>query len=163
MEQFKQMINSSKFKKAISILLGLVAILFVFQLGMFVGFKKAAFSNRIGENYFREMRGGQNDFLLGFRAGDFINEHGAIGTIIQIKPSFIVVEDRDGDEKTVNISTSTQIKFMNDLKTKDDLKIDDFVVVFGAPRNATSTEIEARLIRIMPTSSNVFGGMHMMQ
>ena len=150
--KFKGVVGSEGFKKALYVILAILAALFVFQLGMLLGFRKASFSDKIGGNYFREIRG-RDDFLLGFRIGDFLSSHGAVGNIVGIKLPMIVVADNEGNEKTVEISAGTQIKFMDDIKTQKDLKIDDFVVVFGAPSDGDPI-IEARLIRIMPPVEN---------
>ena len=57
MEQIKNVLKDSKVKKAIYILSCIIAVLVIFQAGMFVGFKKAGFSYRTGEQYFRQMNG----------------------------------------------------------------------------------------------------------
>ena len=152
MEQIKQVLKESKIKKVIYILGCILIVLVIFQAGMFVGFKKAGFAFRTGEQYFRQMKGPDNQFM-GMDRGDFGNSHGAIGKIISIKLPSIIIADRDGIEKTIVVSSSTDIKqFKNSVKIED-LKIDDFVTVIGNPNE--KAEVEAILIRIMPDPSNM--------
>jgi hypothetical protein len=161
MEHFKKLVQSDGFKKALFIILGVVALLFVFQLGMFFGFQKALFSDRVGGDYFRLMNGDRNDFFMGFRIGDFLNSHGAIGKIVGIKLPVIVVEDNDGDNKSVQIASSTQIKYMNTAEQAGDLKLGDFIVVFGAPTDDAPV-INAQLIRVLPPASSLMNNGSMM-
>jgi len=148
MEQIKEVLKESKVKNLIFVLGCILAGLIIFQAGMFVGFKKAGFSFRTGEEYFRQMNGRPNDQFMGINRGDFENSHGAMGKIISIKLPFIVVSEPQGSEKTIVISTSTDIKkFKGSIKSTD-LKVNDFVVVIGSPTD--NAEVEAKLIRIMP-------------
>ena len=153
MEQIKNVLKDSKVKKASYILSCIIAVLVIFQAGMFVGFKKAGFSYRTGEQYFRQMNGRPNDKFMGMNRGDFGNSHGATGKILSINLPIVVVTDRDGVEKTITISTSTDIKKFKDSVKAEDLKINDFITVIGNPND--KTEVEAKLIRIMPDPANI--------
>ena len=147
MEQIKTVFKNKKIKWTVCILGGVFIALLIFQTGMFVGFSKASFSYRTGEQYFRQMNG---DFggPMGIQRGDFSNSHGTIVKIVSIKLPLIVVSDKDGTEKSVLISTSTSIKqFRNDIASGD-LKVNDFIAVIGDPNN--KSQVEAKLIRIMP-------------
>ena len=107
----KEIIKSNKFKIAIYIIAGILVLLLVFQAGMLAGFQKASYSNRIGEMYFQKMNGSIDDGpMADFNRGNLPNAHGAIGQIISIDGQNIVVEDRDGTDKTIKISSSTIIK-----------------------------------------------------
>ncbi|WP_420266680.1 hypothetical protein [Candidatus Magnetominusculus dajiuhuensis] len=130
--------------------------LLIFQAGMFVGFKKAGFSYRVGEQYFRQMNGRPNDQFMGMNRGDFENSHGAIGKIISISLPSVIISDKDNTEKTILISSSTDIRKFKDSIKPEDLKINDFVTVIGNPND--KAEIEARLVRIMPDPANMQGG-----
>ena len=153
MEDIKKVLKNSKVKWAICILGCVVVALIIFQAGMFVGFKKAEFSYRTGEQYFRQMNGRPDDLFMGMNRSDFENSHGAIGKIISINLPKIVVTDIDGIEKTITISTSTDIKKFKDSIKPEDLKINDFVTVIGNPTE--KAEVEAKLIRIMPNPANM--------
>jgi len=147
-EKIKKIVKSENFKISVYVLAGILVLLFVFQAGMFVGFKKASFSFGMGENYFREMNGRQNDPMMGLQRGDFGNAHGAIGQIVGLNLPNIVVEDRDGANKTVNISSSTSLKGVKGNIKAEDLKLNDHIVVFGSSNN--DSVVDARLIRMMP-------------
>ncbi len=148
---FKNMSNSKRFKVAVFIIAEILILLVIFQAGIFLGYRKASFYNRIGERYFSEING--RGMMMGIRNDSFSNTHGAIGQIIQIKLPIITVLDRDGLEKAVTISSSTAIKNMNvDIK-KEDLKINDYVVIFGSDLDDNSI-VDARLIRILPSPLN---------
>lgn len=148
MEQVKDFLKNTKTKKIIKILGFVVIALLIFQAGMFVGFKKASFSFKTGEQYFRQMSGKPNDRFMGINRGDFGNSHGAIGKVVSIELPSIVISDKDGIEKTILISTSTSIKEAKNTIKDTDLQIDEFVTVIGDPNS--NAEIEAKLIRIMP-------------
>ena len=156
MEKVKEVLGKSKVKKVICVLGYVFVALLIFQAGMFVGFKKAGFAYRTGEQYFKQMNGRPDDQFMGMNRGDFGNSHGATGKIISINLPSIVVADVGGIEKTIIISTSTDIKqFKNSVKAED-LKINDIVTVIGNPND--SAEVEAQLIRIMPDPTNMSFG-----
>jgi hypothetical protein len=149
MDKIKKFAQSKNFIKALKII-GVVFILFfVFQLGMFVGFQKASFSFRVGENYFRQMQGRPGDFSMGIKGGDFANPHGSIGKIIKISLPIIIIEDRDNIEKKALIGSDTVLKGVKDNIKVNDLKVGDMVMVIGTP-NDDNIQIEAKLIRILP-------------
>ena len=86
---------------------------------------------------------------MGIGKDDFPNSHGAIGKILSIKLPIIVVSDRDNVEKTIIVGTSTDIRQMRNQLGAKDLRVNDFITVIGEPN--TNAEIEAKLIRLMPT------------
>jgi hypothetical protein len=148
----KHSVQSTAFKR---ILMGLgvaFLVLVIFQLGVFVGFRKAAFSEHMGENYFRTFDGddrgpGMMGFMMPPRQG-FSGAHGTTGKIISIALPNIIVEDIDKVEKTVVIDEDATIRqFRTDLKPTD-LKVGDSVIIIGAPND--KGQIEARLIRLVP-------------
>ena len=153
MEQIKKALGESKVKRIICILGYALIVLIVFQAGMFVGFKKAEFSYRTGEQYFRQMSGRLSNQFMGMNRSDFGNSHGAAGKIITINLPIMIVSDKDGIEKTIIISTSTDIRKFKDSISAEDLKVNDFVTVLGNPTD--KAELEAKLIRIMPEPENI--------
>jgi len=152
MQKVKTFFGSKKGKISVFIVGGIILALVIFQAGMFVGFKKASFSFRMGEQYFRQMKGGQEPFG-GIGRDNFGNSHGAIGKIISVNLPLLVVSDKDGIEKTIIISTSTEIKKFKEAIQQEDLKVDDFVTVVGSPND--KSQVEARLIRIMPSPEEI--------
>jgi hypothetical protein len=153
MEQVKEVLKKSKVKWIICILGSIVVALLIFQAGIYVGVNKASFSFKMGEQYFRQMNNMPNDNFMGMNRQDFTDSHGSAGKIISIKLPLIVVADKDGVEKTILISTSTEIKQFKDSIKPSDLKINDYIAVIGTPDN--NAELEARLIRIMPDPENM--------
>ncbi|MFA5934365.1 MAG: hypothetical protein WC827_00545 [Candidatus Paceibacterota bacterium] len=152
-KKIKEYFGSMKTEK-VPIIIGIVLLIIVsFQAGMFVGFKKASFSFRTGENYFREMNGQRNNPMMGIVRDDFPAIHGAVGKIIKISSDSIVVLDKDQKEKIITVSTSTLIKRFNEDIKLSDLKVDDFIAVIGSPDNNIS--VGAKLIRVMPDPKNI--------
>lgn len=154
----QEFLKSKTFKK---ILIGLgvfIIALFVFQAGIFVGYRKASFSYKWGDNYTRTF-GGDNlrngGRIMGMmgpwgpNSSDFSNAHGTIGNIVKIDLPAVVVLDQNKVEKIILISGNTQIRNQREAASSSDLKLDDTVVVIGSPND--KSQIEARLIRIMPS------------
>ncbi len=148
-ENIKKIFSSNGTKKAIKIFGIIIIALFIFQAGVFVGFHKASFDRDWGENYSRNFgfthRGGM---MGGFSPENFPNAHGAVGKIIKITLPNIIVLDKDNTEKVVVINDDTEINKMHDVISKDQLALDDFVVVIGSPNS--SGQIEAKFIRVLP-------------
>lgn len=137
----------SKFLFKILCGIGIVLIaLLIFYAGINVGFHKAEFGRAWGENYERNFGFGPDHSLLG--KDNFPNANGAIGKIIKIELPTIIVEDKDSAEKVILIDSNTNIEKMTAQITMNDLKVDDFVVVIGAPN--TQGQVEAKFIRVMP-------------
>ncbi len=148
MENLKNFLKSKTFSKILVGLGAVLVVLTIFQAGVMVGYRKAAFSYRWGDNYYKMFGGPRKDLLPGFPRNDFPNAHGVVGSIIKVELPKIFVEGDDGIEKVVEIATSTAIRRLKDPVSSADLKTDDSVIVIGAPNN--DSIIEARLIRILP-------------
>jgi len=103
----------------------------VFQAGVFVGFHKARFMNRFGDNYMKNVPGG----------------HGAIGKVISVASSTIVVSEKNV-EKIVAINAETKIAQRRNSATSTDIKAGDFIVVIGEPDE--TGQVVAKFIRLMP-------------
>ncbi len=149
----KKFIASKKLRIAIYIFGSLFILLFTFQAGMFVGVKKASFYNRIGEKYFREVNGNTENLMSGTRRDDFGNNYGAIGKVIQVNLPQIIVEDQGGIDKTITVSTSTSIRSGKKSLSPADVKVDNYVVIFGP--NTDDSIINARLVRILPHTNMI--------
>lgn len=150
------MIDFNKFfqsKLFLGTVLGVVifaVLLLVFQVGVFVGFKKAEFSYHWSENYQRNFAGPQRGFAEPFQGKDLINAHGSAGQIIKIDGSTIIIKGNDNVERAVLIKEDTVIRSLRDSIKISDLKLNDLVVIIGDPAT-TSGQITAKLIRVMPT------------
>jgi hypothetical protein len=149
--------NLGQSKTVRGVLLGIVivvVVLIIFQAGVFVGFHKASFSFRMGDNYYRNFGGergpGQGQGLPeDLMRGDLPGGHGVAGKIISVKLPTLVITGPDNLEKVVLVGTSTEIKKFRDNTSTTDLKVNDFVVVLGFPND--QGQIIAKLIRLMPT------------
>ncbi len=138
----------------------LIVALLVFQAGMFVGYMKASFSYKWGDNYYRAFGGGpERGFFMErlpkplnemrMLRGGFSEAHGVIGKILKINLPTLVIQGQDKVEKVVLIKDDTSImKFKDSIKAPE-LKVDDFVTVIGSPND--ESQIEAKLIRLIPS------------
>ena len=129
----------------------LIIALLIFSAGINVGFHKASFGRAWGENYERNFGMMQNRPMFG--QDNFPNANGAIGKIIKITLPTIIVQDKNNTEKVISIKDDTQIQKIRENITKNDLKVDDFIVVIGNPNE--QGQIEAKFIRVMPSGMPV--------
>lgn len=146
---FNKISQSKIFKKIIICVAGLIVLLIVFMVGTTVGFRKAGFSYRWGENYYRSFSGPRPEFPMNMTGRDFLMGHGASGSIIKIASSTLMVQGRDNAEKVILIDKDTEIMRFREAISINDLKVNDNVVVIGSPND--NGQIEAKLIRVMPT------------
>lgn len=152
--------QSKLFRKILCAIGIVVVALTIFQAGVFVGYRRASFSYRFGDNYHNTFglttRHGMmgSDSFFGFSRGEFTSAYGATGTIVKINLPNIIVAGADKVEKVVSVNSSTIIRrFREDVKVGD-LKVGDSVIVIGSPNS--TTQIEAKLIRVLP--ANVTSG-----
>lgn len=156
-KKYIQSLSEPKMFKKIMNGLGILFVaFFIFQAGMFVGFNKGRFGRDWDDNFSRNFgpRGYAHMSMMNNLPENFPNSHGAIGKIIKIELPTIIVADKDNIEKVVLIKDDTEIRQMREEATKDDLRVDGYVVVIGTPN--TEGQIEAKLLRILPSpfSSN---------
>ena len=154
----KQVVES-KYFKVVAITGGIFLVaLFSFALGVKVGFHKAAFSVRFGENYERNFLGGDmrdgRPPLPGFARmmgpgpddRGMRNPHGVAGEILSIASDTIVIKNRDNQESSLRIDDKTIINRAKQTLTVSDLATGDEIVVVGKPGD--DGVILARLIRV---------------
>jgi len=157
--------NSKKIKIAVLVAGFFLVASVSFAGGVLIGFKKARFSYKWGENYERNfvggplqgpmgMRGdrGSRDMMRGFEGRGFRNAHGIAGNIISIADNKIVIKDRGGQENTISVGDKTLIKRGQDTININDLKNDDRIVVMGKPGDDGT--ISADLIRVFSANEN---------
>ena len=128
----------------------------IFQAGIFVGYYKASFSYRLGDEYHdvfgtRPMASGTPP-QFGFLGQGFSGAYGVSGDILKIDLPNIVIEGQNSVEETVVLSTSTIFRKMRDSIKATDLSPEDFVVIIGEPNNLG--QIEAKLVRVVPPPPN---------
>lgn len=154
MVDIKKLLKSKVFKWVIIGIGILIAVLLILQVGMFVGYKKAAFSYKWGEDYYRAFGPGQgrmpprNDGRIPMMRGQFPESYGVSGKILKIDLPIIIIDGKDGVEKAVLLKDGIDIRRFKETVKSSDLKIDDIVVVIGSPNS--DSQIEAKLIRILP-------------
>ena len=149
--EFKNWFQSKTATNVLIVVGIIIVVLVIFEAGIFVGFHKASFSYRLGENYYQTFGGPRGDF--GEIAGNgFPNTNGVNGKIIKINLPSIVIEDQTSIERVVVITDDTSIrKFREEIKPED-LKVGDYVVIIGSPNDSAQTE--AHLIRLIPPPPN---------
>lgn len=147
-----QFFQSKIFRVATWMIAGLILLLLVFKIGLSIGYKKAGFSYRWGENYHRNFAGPRGGFFNNFKNGfgdrNFINAHGIFGSIIKIEGNAIIVKSRDDVEKIILVKDNTTITRFRDKAQLSDIKVDDNIVIIGEPNEVG--QIEAKFIRVMP-------------
>jgi hypothetical protein len=159
----QEMLKSRNFKIA-ALAVGVIIIALVsFSVGVGVGFHKARFSYRFGENYERNFVGGpfqgpgmmergSRGMMDDFEGRGFRNGHGIAGTIISVADNKVVIKDRDGQENTITVSDRTLIKSGQNTIKIADLKQDEQIVVMGRPGD--NGTINADLIRVFDNGNN---------
>lgn len=159
----QETMKSKQFK-----IVALVVGVFIIALGSFagglaIGFHKARFSYKFGENYERNFIGSRMGVMgrrgsdnFGFPGGpggrDFRNAHGLAGAIISISDNNLIVKDKDGKENTVTVTGKTIIKRQRDDIGISDLKQNDQIVVMGSPGD--NGVVNADLIRVFDNNGN---------
>ncbi len=153
--EIKKFLESKIFKVSLCVIGSIVLAILIFRAGMSFGYRKANFSYKGGENFYRifgrhsqKQKSYMMDFF-GSKDRNFPNMHGSTGKVIKIDLPALLVEDQDGIEKTIVINNESVIKRFRDTIKDTDIKLDDFIVVIGNPND--KGEIEAKLIRTMPT------------
>ena len=129
---------------------GLLVLFLVFDAGFALGTRRGL-----------EMRGdhqiGRQGPMFGFGGfgvaipHSFIPDgHGAVGTIEQVSLPTLSIKTRDGDSEQVTLSPQTTIESPTTTLSQQDLHVGEEIVAVGDPNTATSTQLEAELIRILP-------------
>jgi len=147
----------SKELKIATIVVGIILVLVLtLAIGIRIGFLKAGYSYKWGKNYERNFVGPRPPFshpgsfgpmVRNFEGGDFRNGFGLVGKVISITDNKLIIEDRDGNENTVEITNKTIIKKRrSDKLSVNDIKTDNKVAVMGKPDE--SGVVKAILIRI---------------
>ncbi|MCX6763076.1 MAG: hypothetical protein NT093_04895 [Candidatus Moranbacteria bacterium] len=159
----QETMKSKKFKIAALVVGAFILALVSFAGGVAIGFHKARFSYKFGENYERNFVGGpfQGPGMMGrgsrgmmgdFGGRGFRNGHGIAGAVISVADNKIIIKDRDGQENTITVNDKTLIKRGQDTIGINDLKNDEQVVVMGQPGD--NGTINADLIRVFDNGNN---------
>ena len=139
---------------------GLFVLSAILQLGIFIGYHKATFARDWSDSYGRNFGMERPDSFRGMMRGGLPMPHGSVGKILTVTLPTFVIEDKDGTEKTIIVSDTTILREGPNTASSSTLHADDFVVILGEPN--TEGQIEAKLIRIMPsnfsTTTQMMGG-----
>ena len=150
---FKEMVQSKIFTRII-LGLGVVLILAViFQAGVFTGLEKAEYSGRLGENYERIFTDNgrppmMNRVLGGTPMGNLAGNHGAVGMVIKVSSSTLVVAEPNNLEKIISVNDKTIIRKFRDQILIGGIQVGDSVSILGGAND--KGEIVAQFIRVMP-------------
>ena len=150
--KFKEFTQSKHFSKIIYTIGGLLIALIIFQAGIFVGYRNAAFSINWDKAHYGNARDPRSIFAPFGRDADDMNPHGAIGEVISIKLPLVMIKGQSGNDAIVLIDSTTSIRSMRNQASTSDIKIGDQIVTVGTPDD--QGQIHATLIRIMPQSSD---------
>ncbi len=121
--------------RAAALVIGSVlALLIVFFIGILIG---ASALRPLGLPFLEQ--------LLHFQRG-----YGAVGTVTRIQGNTIAMIDRDGQTRTIAVTSSTRIQLgQRRHGALSDIHLGDTILVIGSPgQNA----IQARFIRVMNTA-----------
>ena len=143
----KEIFKPNHLNKLLIVLAATVVLVFVFAAGVLVGHEKARFSQRWGENYYRNIMGPGKRGMMDFGRPEF-NAHSGLGQIVKIEGNSIIVKGEDNIEKAIIINDRTVIRQSNRSLKISDLKVSANIVVIGAPDN--QGQVVASLIRVMP-------------
>ena len=149
----KEFLSSRKFRNILWIAGGLAAVFLIFGLGATVGYHEAIFTSSWGQNYYKNFYGnapgGPMEALTDQTPW---NAHGATGSVIDVSSSTISIRDDDNDERSVEISSDTIIRKMDNTVMVDTINIGDKIAVIGEPNE--SGQVDARFIRVFDGSSS---------
>lgn len=156
-KNLKKKVEKINQSKTLALFGALALVLVVFQMGVLVGTRKAMFHRAWGEHYMDNFGPKNREFKTPFGRGEysedsFTSGHGAMGKILRLEIPNIILEDRDNTEKIIVIKDDTKILKQKEEIKKEDLKIDDFLMIIGTPND--SGQIEAKFIRLMPYPSD---------
>lgn len=138
--------RSRTFNLALKISLSALAALLIFQLGMYVGFRKARFAYGWGENYQRNFGAPRGAFLDEISGRGFTNAHGLAGAIASIEERDFVIRGMDHMEKIVTVGNRTAIISGRMPIRFNDLEVGNMVTVIGRPGDDGT--VAAEIIRV---------------
>lgn len=144
--EYIKTLGTTKFILATS---GVAISLASFSAGENIGYDRGRLSSGNESRYEMSLEKSNGGMML--RKG--FDPHGVAGKILNISDDKIIVADRDGLEKVVAVGTSTIYRQARQNIDLQNLSAGDFVVVLGTPDKTTGSEIDAKLIRLMPTST----------
>lgn len=145
----KKLVSSTSFKVVFAIVVFLALASFIFQAGVFVGFHKASFLFKSGDNFYRTF-GERGGMMMngGMFRDEFSGGHGAVGKIVKVELPTLVVLGSDNIEKVIVTDSKTEVREGRKDSSVNKLTSDQYITVLGTPND--QGQITAKLIRIMP-------------
>ncbi len=141
-------LQSPKYSRIVSVLGMLLAALVIFGAGVFVGYRKADFSYRWSNSYYRDFGGPYSPFNMSDADDNAPSAHGAFGTVIGVNLPSFAVQGPNEAEKVIIIGPQTIIRNMRNPATTTDIHMGQSVIIIGEPDN--QGQIDASIIRIVP-------------
>jgi hypothetical protein len=136
-------IKSESFPKVLTGIGIALGVIVIFEAGVAVGRHEGVFSSRWGQNYERNF-GGSSMNMDGH--GPMAN--GALGKVLQVSSSTILIADQNNQEQRVVLTDDTIIRDHETTVASTSIAVGTFVIVLGEPN--MNGEIEAKLIRVIP-------------
>jgi len=138
------------FKSILLVLIGVIFLLGAYQVGVFMGYRRAMYSFRWGQNYHRNFGGPPRGFFGDIKDSSlgFTDAHGIFGSVLKIEGSTLIILDKDQTEKKVLTTSLTSIRRANETIPISNIFATERVVIIGSPNE--EGQIEARLIRLFP-------------
>jgi hypothetical protein len=143
----------SKYFKVAAVISGVILVALVsFGVGVKVGFRKALFSTRWGQNYEQNFFSGSREkgahplFMGKMDSRGMRNGHGIAGEILSVSGDTLVIKDRNSQENTVRLNGGTIINRGRETVEAGSLTVGEKVAVIGKPQE--DGVIAAHLIRI---------------
>ncbi len=151
MTSFNKFIRSGTIPKIVFTLVGVLILLLTLQVGYFLGYRKATFSNNWNKNYISKINGGRSMMAPFMYDNDEINPHGAVGEIISVNLPAILIKRSKGAEEIINIGPKTTIRYYNQIASTSDLVLHKQIIAIGEANE--DGQIDATLIRILSNES----------
>lgn len=121
----------------------ILVLIVVFAAGVLVGYQKAQFSYRWGENYYRNIVGPPSAPF----GQPFLAAHDSQGQILQINNNQLVVKGTDGVEKNIIVGSQTTIRKGTSTIKISDLHDNDNIIAIGDP--TSQGQLAAKFIRVL--------------
>ena len=142
MKNLRDIVSSKKMRLPAAVFGALLLALLIFHAGVVFGSHRGPFARPGMERGFRP-----SFFPGGFALphGFIPNDHGAVGTVMELTLPTFTMETREGIVQTILVSTSTTIRTAG----TGTLTKGDQVIILG--ELDSQGRIDAKLIRVLPT------------
>ena len=150
----KNLFGQKIWKWFLIVLSGMVILVFVFGLGVQVGFNKSRALFLFGQPGIGRPQRGFGPFGMVPGPG-MMQGHGTVGFITKISGNEVVVKNVSGAEVVVTIDQNTIVRKERTAVGIKDLTVGNQVVIFGQP--ALDGTLVAKLIRVVDSAGPEWG------